>query len=142
MLVFGVLIAIVGAILISVGQRMFWIRQIARWRGCVVEGTIVKWKAIRTPKGNAGETGVEMHQPTVEFYDLNGVQRNTLISHQYTASYREGHPVGSLLKVLIDPIHPDRVLDTTWTTAYILPGLLTMCGVLLVLLGLGVFFGT
>ena len=139
---FGLLIALVGGALLCVGQRMFWIRQLARLRGCVLDGEIVQWKRehIRGPmESSAART--KFH-PVVTFSDPAGVQRTAQLNYQYTREYYEEHPVGSRHPVLFDPKHPELALDTTWTTAWFLPALLSFCGTLVCLIGLGVVFGS
>lgn len=135
--------ATAGLALIATGQRMFWIRQFARMRGKKIQGTIVQWRKIRT-KGSyrsSSASGI-MHYPEVAFVDPDGVERIVQISYQYTPQFFEENPVGSKLQVLFDPKHPDRALDTTWTMSYFLPTLLNGCGLLIALLGLGIFFGS
>lgn len=139
---FGLIIAIAGATLIIVGQRMFWIRQMARIRGQKIPGKIVKWKPvhIRGPRSSSA-SGV-MYVPQVVFDDPNGVQRKVTLSYQYTPLFMDTNPIGSTILVLFDPVHPDRTLDSTWTMSYFLPSLLNFCGALVLLIGLGVFFGS
>ena len=142
MMVFGLLLTIAGAALIIVGQQMFWIRFFARIRGETIEGEIVKWKTIKTRGRSDSSASRVMFMPIVEFLDPSGVSRTIQISYQYTPLFMKEHPVGSPLSVLFDPKFPDRALDTTWTMAYFLPALLSLCGCLVLLIGLGVFWGT
>ncbi len=142
MIYFGLVLALAGSAILGVGQRMFWIRQLARLRGGVVEGQILKWKRVRIQGTMAGSGTRLKLQPMVTLVDPMGVQRTALIAYQHTKQYSDAHPVGSSYPVLFDPKHPDRILDTTWTTAYFLPTLLSVCGGVIVLIGLGVTFGS
>lgn len=139
---FGLLLALSGTAILCVGQRMFWVRQLARFRGCVLDGEIVQWKRVRLRGPSESSAARTKFHPVVTFVDPSGVQRTTQLSYQYTLQYHTEHPVGTPHPVLFDPQHPDRSLDTTWTTAYFLPALLTLCGTLVSLIGLGVFFGS
>lgn len=142
-MIFGLLMALAGLVLIIFGQRMFWVRQFARMRGQVIQGTIVQWKKIRTRGGprSSSASGV-MYFPEVLFVDPEGTERTIQLSYQYTPQFIDQNPTGSSLPVLFDPLHPDRSLDTTWTMAYFLPVLMNFCGGLVALLGLGIFFGS
>lgn len=144
MKLFGLLLALIGLALIIVGQRMFWIRQLARLRGSVLDGQIVKWRRIRIENRGHSESSASrsMFCAVVSFTDPAGVERTRELGYQHTPRYRDEHPVGSSHQVLFDPKHPDRPLDTTWTTAWFLPALLTSCGLLVTLIGLGVLFGS
>jgi hypothetical protein len=141
MKLFGLLIFLIGTALLIVGQRMFWIRQLARLRGCVLDGEIVKWKRIRIRGPVESSASRSMFCAVVSYTDPAGVQRTKELGHQHTPQYRDAHPVGTRHPVLFDPKHPERPLDTTWTTAWFLPGLLSSCGLLVSLIGLGVAFG-
>jgi len=142
MKLFGLLILLVGTALLIVGQRMFWIRQLARLRGCVLEGEIVQWRRIRIRGPVESSASRSKFCPVVSFTDPAGVVRTTQLNYQYTPQFQDEHPVGSRHPVLFDPKHPERSLDTTWTTAWFLPVLLSSCGTLVLLIGLGVIFGS
>ncbi len=138
---FGLFIATAGLALIVAGQRMFWFRQLARTRGQRIEGRIVKWKDATTNRTRNHATRNHKYTPEVTFVDPEGLERTVKVSYQYTALFMHNNPIGSPITVLFDPMHPDRILDTTWTMAYFLPGLLNCCGLMVMLLGIGIVFG-
>lgn len=142
MVVLGLLFFLPGSALIFTGQRMFWIRQIARSRGKKIEAKIIRWKSVRgrsIPRSNTANR--EKYRPEVTLIDPQGLERTALISYQFTSQFASNHPIGSSLFVLFDPVVPERILDTSWTMSYFLPALLTLCGGLVMLIGLGIILG-
>ncbi|MBM4077802.1 MAG: hypothetical protein FJ267_19405, partial [Planctomycetes bacterium] len=117
---FGMLIGMVGVTLIFVGQRMFWRRLLARIRGCILEGEIVKWTRIRIRGPMESSAHRQKFQPVVKFVDPTGIERTLELDYQYTTTYQKEHPVGSKHPVLFDPVHPERPCDTSWTMSYFL----------------------
>ncbi len=141
-MLFGILLAVVGTVLILTGSSMAWRRIVARLRGCVLNSEIIDWNLVKHgPSHTGGKVARGMYQPTVRFVDPHGLQREFTLSHQFTILYIKNHPVGSKMRVLFDPKIPYRVLDTSITTNVVLPALLGSTGTLVLLIGLGVCFG-
>ena len=129
------------------GVVMLWRRFAALWRGALVEAEIVRWEMRRLPAAvkrapmARGERRASTAIPHFRHVDAQGREHAATLDRQLHRREWARYPVGSRMKVRIDPARPHVAFSPDAASMWVFPGLLLFAGALATLLALGVFFG-
>jgi hypothetical protein len=144
----GLALFVPGVVMLS--QRLSALRF-----GHQVVGEVIKWEEFISadPHDRGGDLMDRFHEdrvirntrvftPTVRYQTEDGVTRTCKMDHHYHDDVRQKHPVGSSYRLRYHPAHPDRAYDPSLGAMYVVPGSLVAAGGLMLLLSLGMFFGS
>lgn len=140
--------AFFGIPALIVGATMLARRIAAIARGRLVDGEVVHLDTHRLPAAvkrapqQRGSVTKSTVTPHVRYAAEDGTQMTAKYDQQVTRKVRAKYPVGSVMRVRIDPRRPHVAYDPSAGPMFVFPGLLLFAGLLMTLLALGIAIGS
>lgn len=141
------LLFLIGLAPLLAGAVMLWRRLATLWRGALVEAEVTRWETFRLPAAvkrapnPGGPRARSTARPWLRYVGPDGQTFVARLDQQLHRREWARYPVGSRMKVRIDPALPHIAFSADATSMWVFPGLLLFAGTLATLLGLGVWFG-
>ena len=141
--------AAAGLPLVVFGAKFLKQRVVARWRGLLVEGEVIRCEH-HARRENLRIGGIRHGSSTVtpifKYLTPEGEQLTAKLDHQVRRRLRSERsrlrfPVGAKMLIRIDPDRPAVAYDDSLGWMIVLPSLMIFAGTLATLLALGIFFG-